>query len=174
MRVAIVHDYLNQRGGAERVVGVFHRMFPDAPIYTSIVDREAIWSDLREADIRPSWMQRLPGIRAHFKKYLLLYPWAIESLDLRAYHVVLSSSSAFAKAARTRPGALHVCYCYTPMRFVWQHESYVARERIGPLSRLALAPAIEWLRRWDLRTASRPHHYIAISTVVAQRIRRWY
>ena len=174
MKVAIVHDYLNQAGGAERVVGVFHRMFPDAPIYTTILDRDRIWPDLRQADIRTTWMQRLPGLRAHFKKYLLFYPWAIESLDLRAYDVVLSSSSAFAKGARARPGAVHLCYCYTPMRFAWQHERYVARERIGRVSRLALAPAIAWLRRWDLRTAARPDQYIAISSVVAERIRRWY
>ena len=174
VKLAIVHDYLNQSGGAERVVGVFHRMFPDAPIYTTILDRDRIWPDLREADIRTSWMQRLPGLRAHFKKYLLCYPWAIESLDLRAYDVVLSSSSAFAKGARARPGAVHLCYCYTPMRFVWQHAPSVERERIGRVARLALAPAIACLRRWDLRTAARPDQYIAISSVVAERIRRWY
>lgn len=174
MKIAIVHDYLNQRGGAERVVGVLHRMFPDAPIYATILDRGRLWPDLHGAEIRTTWMQHLPGLRKHFKKYLVLYPWAIESLDLRAYDLVLSSSSAFAKAARRRPGALHVCYCHTPMRFAWHYTRYAEREGFGRLTRVGLRPVVRWLRRWDLRTASRPDYYIANSSAVAQRIRQSY
>jgi len=114
MRVAIVHDYLNQAGGAERVVAVLHQMFPQAPIFTTIVDRRTLWPALRNADIRTSWMQRLPGIPRYFKAYLPFYARAIEGFDLRSYDLVISSSSAFAKAAITRPDATHVCYCHTP------------------------------------------------------------
>lgn len=174
MRVAIVHDYLNQPGGAERVVGVLHGMFPDAPIYTSILDRDSLWPSLVDADIRTSWMQRLPGLKRHFKKYLPLYPSAFERFDLSGYDLVLSSSSAFGKGAVAAPGAFHVCYCHTPMRFAWDYERYVEREAYGRAMRAALPPVIEYLRRWDVRTASRPDVYVVNSTVVAERVRRCY
>lgn len=174
MKVAIVHDYLNQPGGAERVVGVLHGMFPDAPIYTSILDRRSLWPSLRGADIRTSWMQRLPGIERHFKKYLPLYPRAIESFDLSGYDLVISSSSAFGKGAVAAPGAVHVCYCHTPMRFAWDYERYVEREAFGWAMRAALPPVIRRLRAWDLATASRPHVYAVNSTVVAERVRHCY
>ncbi len=174
MKVAIVHDYLNQRGGAERVVGVLHGMFPEAPIFTAIVDRASLWPELSEADIRPSWMQRLPGWRKHFKKYLLLYPKAIESFDLRGYDLVISSSSAFAKGALRGENALHVCYCYTPMRFAWDYENYIEKEGLPFIYRRILPLAIDRLRKWDLSTSSRPDRYVAISSVVQSRIRRIY
>ena len=104
LRVAIVHDYLNQRGGAEKVVGKIHKLFPQAPIYTSLLDRNRLWPDLADATIVPSWMQRIPGINRHFKKYFFLYPWVFDRLDLSQYDLVLSSSSTFAKGVRTRPG----------------------------------------------------------------------
>jgi glycosyltransferase involved in cell wall biosynthesis len=169
-----VHDYLNQSGGAERVLGALHRLFPDAPIFTTIVDRRVLWPDLRDADIRTSWMQRLPGVLRHFRRYLLCYPFAIESLELGEYDLVISSSSAFAKGVRTRTDAVHVCYCHNPMRFVWEYDRYVRRERLGWITRSVLPVAIRWLRRWDLRAAQRPTLLIANSSVVADRIRRYY
>lgn len=172
MRVAIVHDYLNQTGGAERVVESFHRIWPDAPIFTTIADRDAMPASLRDADIRVSWMQRLPAWRRHFRAYLPLYPFAIESFDLRGYDVVVSSSSAWAKAVRTPADAVHVCYCHTPMRWVWDYEHYVAREGFGLLTRVALAPVIAALRAWDVRTAQRPTHLVVNSRVVQERVQR--
>lgn len=174
MRVAIVHDYLNQSGGAERVVAELHRIFPRAPIYTTILDRASLWPTLREADIRTSWMQRLPWIRPYFKMYLPLFPRAIESFDLAAYDLVISSSSAFAKAAITPAGAIHVCYCHTPMRFGWDYDRYMARAGHSALVRALLPPLMHGLRKWDRRTASRPHRYVANSSVTADRIRRIY
>ena len=174
MRVAIIHDYLNQRGGAEWVVAVLHEMFPEAPIFASIVDRETLSPELQAADIRPSWMQHLPGLRRHFKKYLLLYPSVFEGLDLSDYDLVISSSSAFAKAVNPPGGTLHLCYCHTPARFIWDYQRYVERERLGPLARAFLPLAIRLLKTWDLRTAGRPHAYVANSTVVAARIRQVY
>lgn len=174
MRVAIVHDYLNQAGGAERVVAMLHVMFPEAPIFTTIVDPETLWPALRDADIRPSWMQRLPGIPRHFRAYLPLYGKAIESFDLSEYDLVISSSSAFAKAAITRPDAVHICYCHTPMRFGWDYSRYVERAGYKALTRALLTLVIQRVRAWDLRTAVRPDLYVANSAVTAQRILRLY
>ena len=174
MRVAIVHDYLNQRGGAERVVGTLHEMFPEAPIFTSVLDRTQLWPQLRSADIRVSWMQRLPGLTRHFKKYLLLYPLVFDRLDLSGFDLVLSSSSAFAKAVRPPPRGLHVCYCHTPARFLWSYDQYIEREEFGRITRRTLPWAIRTLRRWDQRTADRPHRYAANSTAVAERIQSIY
>ncbi len=173
IRVAIVHDYLNQRGGAERVVSVLHEVFPRAPIFTSIVDYDTLWPELRGADIRPTWMQRLPGLKRHFKRYLPLYPKAFSSMNIEGYDVILSSSSAFAKGVR-KNGALHICYCYTPMRFVWDYERYVEKEELGPVTRSVLPLFIKRLRDWDLETKDNPDYYVAISTVVKERIRRYY
>jgi glycosyltransferase involved in cell wall biosynthesis len=172
MRVAIVHDYLNQMGGAERVVESLHRLWPDAPIFTSIADRDVMPVSLRDADIRVTWMQRLPAWRRFFRAYLPLYPFAIESMDLHGYDVIVSSSSAWAKAARAPAGATHVCYCHTPMRWVWQNADYLEREDFGALTRWALPPVIAGLRAWDVRTASRPTHIVVNSRVVQERVLR--
>lgn len=172
MRVAIVHDYLNQAGGAERVVENFHHLWPDAPIFTTIADRDAIPASLRNADLRVTWMQRLPAWKRHFRAYLPLYPLGVASMDLSGFDVVVSSSSAWAKAVRTPPGAVHVCYCHTPMRWVWDYAHYVEREQFGPLARLGLPPVIAALRTWDVRTAQRPTHIVVNSRVVQERVQR--
>ncbi len=174
MKIAIVHDYLNQMGGAERVVAVLHRMFPEAPIFTTLVDHSILGPELAGADIRFSWMQRLPGWRKHFKKYLPLYPKAVESFDLQGFDIVLSSSSAFAKGARKGKNARHVCYCYTPMRFVWDSENYLAKEELPWLYRRSLPFFIRRLRKWDLETSIRPDRYVAISSEVRRRIQSAY
>jgi len=174
MRVAIVHDYLNQAGGAERVVESLHRLWPDAPIFTTIADRDAMPASLRDADIRVTWMQHLPAWKRHFRAYLPLYPLAIGGIDVRGYDVVVSSSSAWAKAVHTPAGAVHVCYCHTPMRWVWDYEHYVAREGFGALVRLALPPVIAALRMWDVRTSGQPTHIVVNSRVVQERVRRYW
>jgi len=173
-KIAIIHDYLNQMGGAERVVAVLHEMFPKAPIFTTIVDRENLFPELANADIRPSWMQRLPGLRRHFKKYLPLYPWAVESLDVRDYDLLISSSSAFAKSALKGANALHICYCYTPMRFTWDYQNYIRKENLNFFYRTLLPPVIAWLRTWDRKTSRRPDYFIAISSAVKLRIEKIY
>jgi len=174
VKVAIVHDYLNQAGGAERVVAVLHRMFPDAPIFVTLFDPAAVGAPLADADVRVSWMQRLPGWRQHFKKYLPLYPVAVRSFDLRGYDLVLSSSSAWAKGVSVPRGAVHVCYCYTPMRWAWSLDGYLARSELGPFARLASRALAGPLRWWDVHTARRVDRFVAISTEVARRIRTSY
>lgn len=174
MKIAIVHDYLNQAGGAERVVATLHRMYPDAPIFTTLFDADVVGEPLASADVRVSWMQRLPGWRRHFKAYLPLYPFAVRSFDLCGFDLIISSSSAWAKGIRVPDGALHVCYCYTPMRWAWSFDDYVGRSELGLVARIAAGLVMRSLRRWDVRTAATVHRFIAISTEVAKRIRDTY
>jgi len=174
MQVALVHDYLNQMGGAERVLLTLHDLFPQAPIYTSIYDPKRVDARFRTVDIRTSFIQRLPGAKRHHQRFLPLYPFAFEHLDLREYDLVISDSSAFAKGIVTRPDALHICYCHTPMRWAWNYEEYVERERLGRLTRMMLPPFITWLRNWDYITAARVDYFVANSPSVAARIAKYY
>lgn len=173
-RVALVHDYLNQYGGAERVLEALHEIFPTAPIYTSIYDPAAMPASYRGWDIRTSWMQGLPGWRKHFRKYFLLYPSAFEAFDLSGYDLIISSSSAYAKGIIPPPGATHICYCHTPMRFAWRTGAYIEREAIGGRTSRVLEILLTALRAWDVVSAQRVDAFIANSHEVAGRIRRYY
>jgi glycosyltransferase involved in cell wall biosynthesis len=174
MRVALVHDYLNQYGGAERVLEALHDLYPDAPVYTSIYDPEAMPATYRAWDIRTSFMQRLPGWRTHFRRYFLLYPAAFESFDLSGYDLIISSSSAYAKGIIPPPHAYHICYCHTPMRFAWRTRDYVEREAIGGLQATLLPLLLTYVRLWDVVSAGRVDAFIANSREVAGRIQRYY
>ncbi|MGZ3626966.1 MAG: glycosyltransferase [Ktedonobacteraceae bacterium] len=174
MKVALAHDYLNQMGGAERVVLALHEMFPDAPLYTSIYDPQRVDAAFQSIDIRTSFMQKFPLVKKHHQPFLPFYPFAIERLDLRGYDLVLSSSSAFAKGIITRPETMHICYCHTPMRWCWNYEEYVEREHLGKISRAILPFFISGLRVWDQTSSMRVDHFIANSPVVADRIRKYY
>jgi glycosyltransferase involved in cell wall biosynthesis len=175
--IALVHDWLNQMGGAENVLEELVDLFPGAPIYTSIYDRERMPAAYRTWNIRTTFMQRLPGVTANHQRYLPLYPLAFGHTDLSGYDLVLSNKSGFCHGVRTqRDGrcATHVCYCLTPTRYLWLYDQYRARERIGGLTSAALQPLLAWLRRWDLAAAQRVDHFIAISSEVQQRIRTIY
>lgn len=174
MKVALVHDYLNQMGGAERVVMAFHEIFPDAPIYTSIYDPQRVDPAFQKMDIRTSFMQKFPLVTKHHQPYLPFYPFAMESLDLRDYDLVLSSSSAFAKGVITRPETMHICYCHTPMRWCWNYDEYVEREQLGGIARRVLPFLITGLRIWDQTSSMRVDHFIANSPVIAERIQKYY
>src|SRR5215469_2065842 len=174
MKVAIAHDYLNQMGGAERVVLAFHEIFPDAPIYTSIYDPGRVDAAFQQMNIRTSFMQKLPLVKKHHQPFLPLYPFAMERLDLRGYDLVLSSSSAFGKGVITRPETMHICYCHTPMRWCWNYDEYVEREHLGKFARSILPLLMTRLRMWDQITATRVDHFIANSPVVVERIRKYY
>jgi len=174
VKLAIVHDYLNQFGGAERVVGVFHEMFPEAPIFTSFYIQDRTFPCFRTAAVSTSFMQQLPRIDRYFRSYLPLYPLAFENFDLKEYDVVLSSSSGWAHGIQTRNGAIHICYCYTPPRWVWNFDEYVRKEPWGPLKKAALRCVVKYLRQHDLAVSRRPHYYIAISNAVAHRIKLFY
>lgn len=173
MKLAIVHDYLSQFGGAERVVCEMAEIFRDAPIYTSLYFPESTWPELKRHRIVTTWLQSLPGGERHFKALLPLYPLVFNRMFLSGYDVVISSSSSFAKGVSVAPGAVHICYCYTPTRFLWSFEDYTNRREMT-LERNALLPFIGWLRRWDLCAARGPDYFLAISSAVKGRIERIY
>ncbi|HEX3465058.1 MAG TPA: glycosyltransferase [Candidatus Elarobacter sp.] len=170
MKTALVHDYLNQRGGAERVFAHFAAAWPDAPVYTTLYDERAV-ADLVPRDrVRTSFLQRFPLRERLFRAYAPLYPRAIESLDLRAYDLIVSSTTAWAKGVVFRPDATHVCYINTVSRFVFDETRYVGGFGLGTLAR----PLIRRLAAWDVRAAQRPTRFVANSRNVAERVRRWY
>jgi len=174
MKIAIVHDFLNQYGGAERVVEVLNEIFPSAPIFTSIFVKDNLPGSFSKMNIKTSFMQKLPFLKNHFKKYLLLYPKAIESFNLKKYNLILSSSSAFAKGAIKAADATHICYCYTPMRFVWDYDNYIEKENIGKITSKILPILIKFLKKWDTKTIERVDYYIAISNFIKERIKNCY
>lgn len=174
MTLALVHDWLNQIGGAEDVLEKLVGQFPGAPIYTSIYAPALMPAAYRQWPIRTSFMDRLPGVHRHHQPYLPLYPLAFERFDLGGHHVILSNKSGFCHGVRKPEGAAHVCYCLTPTRYVWGFDDYAAREGLSPAVRLALRPLLAWLRGWDLRAAAGVDTFIAISTAVQERIRRVY
>ncbi|PJF35775.1 MAG: glycosyl transferase [Candidatus Thermofonsia Clade 1 bacterium] len=177
MRIALVHDWLNQVGGAEDVLTELVSMFPQAPIYTSLYWREKMPAAWQQWPIRTLWTDRLPQIHQQHQRYLPLYPLAFGALDLSSYDVVLSNKSGFCHGVRTQRGArraLHICYCLAPTRYLWQYESYVARENLGGALKTALRPLIGALRRWDYAAAQRVDHFIAISTEIQARIKAFY
>jgi glycosyltransferase involved in cell wall biosynthesis len=173
-KIALVHDYFIQEGGAERVAAAMHDSFPSAPLYTTVALPHRLPKELRGADIRTSAMQRLPGMEQRFRHYFMLYPLAVEHFDLSEYDLIFSSSSGYAKGVRRRKDAVHVCYCHTPMRWVWRYDDYVAREKFGPVTRSILPISLWGLKKWDLRAARQPNYYIANSRQVADRIKQFY
>lgn len=176
-RIALVHDWLNQLGGAENVLEELVRLFPDAPIYTSMYAPDRMPEQYRAWDIRTSFMQGLPAVTRHHQKYMPVYPLAFANTNLSDYDLVISNKSGFCHGVRTADSqrkALHVCYCLTPTRFLWLFDQYRARENIGGLTSAALQPLLHVLRQWDYAAAQRVDHFVAISTEVQQRIRAIY
>ena len=174
MKLAIVCSWLNQYGGAERVLEAVHGLYPDAPIYTSIYWPEAMPDAYRDWDIRTSFLDRWPLVKRHHQAFLPFYPLAFESLDLRGYDVVLNVTSAFAHGIITTADTLHICYCLTPARFLWDYAGYVEREGLGRLARWALPPLITALRLWDRQAADRVDRFVAISYAIQSRINKVY
>lgn len=171
MRVAITADWMSNVGGGGRVLTELHRMFPEAPIYTTIRDPAALPEEMRSWDVRTSFLQKIPFARKRYQAFLPLMPLAFEQFDLREYDVVISTSSACAKGVLTRPDTLHLCYCYTPCRYIWDlYHDYTESLR----GRALIAPIAHWLRLWDRLSADRVDHFVAISHEVAGRIRKHY
>jgi glycosyltransferase involved in cell wall biosynthesis len=174
MRVAIVHDYLVQRGGAERVVEVFHEMFPDAPIFTSVFNPDTTWPSFRAMDVRPSFIQRITRSNTISRALLPLYPIAFASFDLRGYDLILSSTTAFAKGVRVPEGVPHVSFCHAVTRFLWDAHAYFDRQRASLPVRLGVGALGLALRPWDYSVAQQVTRFVAASANTAQRIRRYY
>lgn len=172
-RVAVVHEWLTIPGGSEQVVLELLDMFPQAELFASIYDPEPWPPEIKERTVHASYLTRLPGARSHYQRLLPLMDRAYRAFDLNDFDLVLSSNHAFAKNVRVPPGAMHVCYCHTPMRYAWQ-EDFLEGEAMGRVARLVLPPLLGRLRRQDLRGADSPDVFVANSRHVAQRIAHHY
>jgi glycosyltransferase involved in cell wall biosynthesis len=170
-KVALFQDYLAQMGGAERVTEALHRALPGSDLYTTLAVPERISPYLRELHPKTTWMQFLPAKAKLYRHYFLLYPFAVESAQLDAYDLIVSSCCGYAKGVKRRPGAVHVCYCHNPMRWVWRFSDYTARERFNGFTKLALGLMVKGLKEWEVRAATRPDYYIANSHIVAERLK---
>jgi glycosyltransferase involved in cell wall biosynthesis len=174
VRVALIHDWLTGMRGGERCLEVFCELFPDADLFTLLHVSGSVSATIENRRISTSFLQGLPGVEARYRALLPLFPWAIERFDLRGYDLILSSSHCVAKGVRVPRGTLHLCYCFTPMRYVWDLYDDYFGARAPWAVRLAMPPVAAALRLWDRRTASRVNHYVAISRFVADRIARCY
>lgn len=173
LKIAIVHYWLVNMRGGEKVVESLCELFPDADIYTLVVDFAAISDSLRQHRITPSFVQKLPGAVRHYQTFLPLYPMALEQFDLSGYDLVISSESGPAKGVLTRPETCHICYCHTPMRYLWDmYHDY--RRECGWLKRFAMVPMAHYLRQWDLASSARVDYFIANSAHVSRRIAKHY
>jgi len=161
--------------GGEKVLVSLARIFPDAPIFTLLHVKGSLWPELEARDIRTTFVQRLPGVERRYRQYLPLFPAAAAAIDLRGYDLVVSSSHCVAKGVRVDEGALHLCYCHTPMRYVWdRYDDYFGPGRVGAPTRWIIPVVAEGLRAWDVATAGRVRRYVANSRYVAGRIHRYY
>lgn len=177
MKIAIVHDWLVTYAGAERVLEQMLAVYPDADLY-SLIDflPDAERQFLRGKPVRTSFLQQLPGARKHYRRYLPLMPLAIEQFDLANYDLVISSSYAVAKGVLTGPDQLHICMCYSPMRYAWDLQHQYLRETglDRGLRSLFARALLHYMRNWDARTGYGVDEFIAISAFVARRIRKVY
>lgn len=169
MKVAIVHYWLVGMRGGEKVIEEFCKLYPDADIFTHAAIPENLSDTIRRHKITETFIARLPGGRKHYQKYLPLMPHALEALDLTGYDLVISSESGPAKGIITHPDALHICYCHSPMRYIWD-QYHIYRAEAGRLTRLMMPWLAHKLRIWDMASAARVDHFVANSGFIARRI----
>lgn len=175
MKIALVHDYLNQYGGAEKVLEVFTEIFPDAPIYTLFYDKKIVDEFFPGKKIRASFLQKLPFIKKHHRIFPPLMPVAVERFDLSGYDLVISDSAAFGKGVITNPKTLHICYCHTPTRYAWDDShKYVKEFSMPKLAKIFVPFFMNYLRLWDKEAAHRVDRFICNSKFVEQRIKKYY
>ncbi len=175
MRVALVHDHLMQKGGAERVLEVLQSLWPHSPTFTLLYDKTTMDDTFGHRDIRTSFLQRLPFALTKYRWYLPFMPTATESYNLADYDVVVSSTSAFSKGVITSPESVHICYCHTPTRYLWSDTVSYIEELNAPGPIKALLPKVlSQLRVWDRLAAERVDHFIANSETVRRRIKKYY
>jgi glycosyltransferase involved in cell wall biosynthesis len=173
MRVAIVHYWLVGMRGGEKVLEALCDLFPQADIFTHVYIPEAVSDKIRHHKVRTTFIGRLPRASSLYQRYLPLMPLALEQLDLRGYDLILSSESGPAKGVIPPPSAVHLCYCHSPMRYIWNmYHDY--RARSGPLTRLLMPMLAHYLRLWDAASAQRVDRFVANSRTTAARLRRYY
>jgi glycosyltransferase involved in cell wall biosynthesis len=171
-KIALIHDWLNGMRGGEKVLEVITDIFPDSDIFTLLLDENKISQKILSHKITTSFIQRLPFWRSKYRSYLPFFTRAIERFDLSEYDLVISISHCVAKGAIPAKNAMHICYCLSPVRYVWQfYDQYFGR---NPLKRLVLKPFLNKIRRWDYESCSRVNQFVAISKTVAERIKKFY
>lgn len=170
MKVALVYDRVNKWGGAERVLLSLHKIYPEAPLFTSVYDsRSAIWAKV--FSIKTSFLQNLPFVRNHNEIFPFLMPIAFESFSFEDYDLVISVTSEAAKGIIVGPKTTHICICLTPTRYLWSGFSHYFK---NPIIKYLSSPVVSYLKKWDLVAAKRPDYYIAISNEVKKRIKKYY
>lgn len=175
MNVAFVHDWLNGMRGGEKCLETMLEIFPDAPIFTLLCEPEKISDRIKKSKITTSWITKLPFWKAKYRYYLPIFPFAVKSLNLKPHRLVVSISHCAAKGVQVPKEAVHVCYCLTPMRYLWGfYEEYFGDGPYHWLNFLGVKGFLTLLRKWDLKSSKRVDHFIAISNYVAQRIKDIY
>lgn len=170
-RVAIIHYWFVGMRGGERVIERLLHLYPQADLFTHVYDPGAVSETIRSRVVKTTFIDRLPGARKHYQKYLPLMPMALEELDLRGYDLVISSESGPAKGVIAAPDARHVCYCHSPMRYLWDHY-HDYRVSAGRVARLAMPWMFHGLRSWDVTSAARVDQFVANSSFIQKRIQR--
>ncbi len=175
LKIALVHDWLTGMRGGEKILEVLCELYPRATVYTVLHNKGVMSPVIERMDIKTSFIQYLPLKATKYRNYLPLMPRAIESFDFSNYDLVFSTSSAVAKGAIPRGDTIHICCCLSPMRYLWdQYDDYFGKGNANLMTRIAMAAVTPSLRRWDVRSCNRVHHFIAISRTVAERIGRIY
>lgn len=172
-KVALVHDWLTGMRGGEKCLEVFCELYPDATIFTLIHKKGSVSSTIENMDIRTSFLQRIPGIFDNYRNFLPLFPLAIGSFDLKGYDMILSSSHCVAKGAKRQKGSLHICYCFTPVRYAWKFfDQYFSHEKF--LKKCMIRSVLSYLKKWDLASNKRVDNFVGISDNVKNRINSYY
>jgi glycosyltransferase involved in cell wall biosynthesis len=175
MKVALIHDWLTGMRGGEKCLEALCELFPDATIFTLVHTKGSVSPVIEAMDIRTSFVQNLPFVAKRYRSYLPLFPIAFEQFDVREFDLVISSSHCAAKGVIPHPDAFHLCYCHTPMRYVWaMYKEYFGRERLGRVSRIVIPLFANYLRMWDVASTNRVDRFVANSENVKKRIRRYY
>lgn len=175
MKVILAHDFLNQLGGAERVLKSFTEIYPEAPIYTLFGNEEFIKKYLGGKKVFFSFLQRKNFLNKNYKYLLPLFPLATESLNFEKSDIILSSTTAWMKGVVTKPEVCHICYCHSPTRFLWDWtHQYVKEQNLGKIKKNLLAPILTYLRLWDFAAAQRVDYFVANSKNVQKRIKKYY
>ncbi|MFA3784114.1 glycosyltransferase [Melioribacteraceae bacterium 4301-Me] len=175
MKIALVHDWLTGMRGGEKVLEVLCELYPQATLITLLHNKGSLSSTIEKMSIKTSFIDRLPFKEKKYRNYLPLFPLAIESIDFSEFDLIISSSHAVAKAAKPNKNALHICYCHTPMRYIWDmYDDYFGKGKANFFVRKAMKLILPKLRQWDVRTSNHVHYFIANSKNVAERIKKYY
>ncbi len=175
MKVALVHDWLTGMRGGEKCLEILCDVFPEADIYTLICQKSRLSPSIRKMNIHTSFLQKLPYITKYYRYTLPIMPLMIEQFELKNYDLVISSSHCVAKGIKTNNNACHICYCFTPMRYIWDQSSHYFNEtNANPVTRSVFSFVKKYLQTWDIKSSKRVDHFVAISQHVSKRIKKFY